>query len=87
MLKESKSQGQSQEPAEHAHARVAARECDFVPALYQIFDEILVNAADNKQRNTKLTRMTKINVQILTQNNQIAIFNDGLSTHCFFVRC
>lgn len=26
------------------------REISFVPGLYKIFDEILVNAADNKQR-------------------------------------
>jgi len=28
------------------------RKCTYVPALYKIFDEILVNAADNKQRLT-----------------------------------
>lgn len=30
------------------------REVTFVPGLYKIFDEILVNAADNKQRDPKM---------------------------------
>ena len=29
------------------------RQINFVPGLYKIFDEILVNAADNKQRDPK----------------------------------
>lgn len=31
------------------------REVTFVPGLYKIFDEILVNAADNKQRDKNMT--------------------------------
>ncbi|MCH1932674.1 hypothetical protein L9G16_21255, partial [Shewanella sp. A25] len=31
------------------------REVTFVPGLYKIFDEILVNAADNKQRDPKMS--------------------------------
>lgn len=30
--------------------RIVQKEISFVPGLYKIFDEILVNAADNKQR-------------------------------------
>ena len=30
------------------------REVTYVPGLYKIFDEILVNAADNKQRDPKM---------------------------------
>ena len=30
--------------------RIVSRTASFVPGLYKIFDEILVNAADNKQR-------------------------------------
>jgi DNA topoisomerase-2 len=33
-----------------SHPKAVLRECGYVPALYKIFDEILVNAADNKQR-------------------------------------
>jgi len=29
----------------------------YVPGLYKIFDEILVNAADNYQRDKKMTRI------------------------------
>ena len=29
-------------------------EINFVPALYKIFDEVLVNAADNYQRDRKM---------------------------------
>ena len=30
------------------------RDISYVPALYKIFDEILVNAADNLQRDSKM---------------------------------
>lgn len=30
------------------------KEISYVPGLYKIFDEILVNAADNKQRDPKM---------------------------------
>jgi len=30
------------------------RKVEFVPGLYKIFDEILVNAADNKQRDDSM---------------------------------
>lgn len=37
------------------------REITFVPGLYKIFDEILVNAADNKQRDPKMS-MIKVDI-------------------------
>lgn len=37
------------------------REISYVPGLYKIFDEILVNAADNKQRDPT---MDKIKIDI-----------------------
>lgn len=37
------------------------REITYVPGLYKIFDEILVNAADNKQRDAS---MDKIKIDI-----------------------
>uniref|UniRef100_A0AC35UG86 DNA topoisomerase 2 n=1 Tax=Rhabditophanes sp. KR3021 TaxID=114890 RepID=A0AC35UG86_9BILA len=46
----------------------------FVPGLYKIFDEILVNAADNKQRDKK---MDTICVDIDQKANRISIFNNG----------
>ncbi|KAM5212626.1 DNA topoisomerase 2-alpha [Hipposideros larvatus] len=50
------------------------REVTFVPGLYKIFDEILVNAADNKQRDPK---MSCIRVTIDQENNLISIWNNG----------
>lgn len=44
-----------------ASGRLTRRQISFVPGLYKIFDEILVNAADNKQRDR---RMTTIRVDI-----------------------
>lgn len=46
----------------------------FVPGLYKIFDEILVNAADNKIRDPK---MKNIKVDIDPENNTISVMNDG----------
>ncbi|EPS73185.1 hypothetical protein M569_01571, partial [Genlisea aurea] len=46
----------------------------YVPGLYKIFDEILVNAADNKQRDPK---MDSVKVTIDVENNMISIYNNG----------
>uniref|UniRef100_A0A3Q2E0R1 DNA topoisomerase (ATP-hydrolyzing) n=1 Tax=Cyprinodon variegatus TaxID=28743 RepID=A0A3Q2E0R1_CYPVA len=50
------------------------REITYVPGLYKIFDEILVNAADNKQRDKN---MTSIKVTIDPESNTITIWNNG----------
>ncbi|XP_042328062.1 DNA topoisomerase 2-beta isoform X1 [Sceloporus undulatus] len=50
------------------------REITFVPGLYKIFDEILVNAADNKQRDKN---MTCIKISIDPESNIISIWNNG----------
>lgn len=34
--------------------KLVQRDISYVPGLYKIFDEILVNAADNKQRDPKM---------------------------------
>lgn len=49
-------------------------EVTIVPGLYKIFDEILVNAADNKIRDAS---MKNIKVQIDPENNTISVMNDG----------
>ena len=46
----------------------------FVPGLYKIFDEILVNAADNKQRDHK---MDTIKIDIDESTNTISVWNNG----------
>ncbi|KAM4624510.1 DNA topoisomerase 2-alpha [Polymixia lowei] len=50
------------------------RDVTFVPGLYKIFDEILVNAADNKQRDSS---MSCIKVNIDSENNVISVWNNG----------
>uniref|UniRef100_A0A8B9K2A5 DNA topoisomerase 2 n=1 Tax=Astyanax mexicanus TaxID=7994 RepID=A0A8B9K2A5_ASTMX len=50
------------------------RDITFVPGLYKIFDEILVNAADNKQRDNS---MNCIKINIDSENNTISVWNNG----------
>ena len=50
------------------------KEITYVPGFYKIFDEILVNAADNKQRDPK---MDTIKIDIKPDENQISIMNNG----------
>ncbi|XP_068141065.1 DNA topoisomerase 2 [Drosophila tropicalis] len=54
--------------------RMVQREISFVPGLYKIFDEILVNAADNKQRDKS---MNAIKIDIDAERNVISIWNNG----------
>lgn len=46
----------------------------FVPGLYKIFDEILVNAADNKQNDSN---MKNIKVVMDREKGEISVENDG----------
>lgn len=50
------------------------RSISYVPGLYKIFDEILVNAADNKQRDPK---MDSVKVTIDVEKNLISVYNNG----------
>ncbi|CAL8295553.1 unnamed protein product [Merluccius merluccius] len=50
------------------------REITYVPGLYKIFDEILVNAADNKQRDKD---MSTIKINIDPESNTISVWNNG----------
>ncbi|EJD75192.1 DNA topoisomerase 2 [Loa loa] len=54
--------------------RIVQRDISYVPGLYKIFDEILVNAADNKQRDPK---MNLIRININKETNEISVFNNG----------
>ena len=53
---------------------IANRQITFVPGLYKIFDEIVVNAADNKQRDPTMSR---IEVTINPDENSIRVWNNG----------
>ncbi|KNC79788.1 hypothetical protein SARC_07829 [Sphaeroforma arctica JP610] len=50
------------------------RKVTYVPGLFKIFDEILVNAADNRQRDKNMNTM-KIDVDV--ENNSVKIWNNG----------
>lgn len=51
------------------------RDTKYVPALLKIFDEILVNAADNRQRDPKGTKNIKVTMD--AERGEISIYNDG----------
>ncbi|KAH3949666.1 DNA topoisomerase [Parastagonospora nodorum] len=50
------------------------RDVSYVPGLYKIFDEILVNAADNKQNDKN---MSEIRVTVDRESGEVSILNDG----------
>ena len=50
------------------------KEITYVPGFYKIYDEILVNAADNKQRDPN---MDVIKIDIKPEQNIISIMNNG----------
>lgn len=50
------------------------KEIEYVPGLYKIFDEILVNAADNFQKDKT---MDTLKVTIDEERNQISVWNNG----------
>lgn len=50
------------------------KETEYVPGLVKIFDEILVNAADNKQKDKN---MNCIKIDIDPEQNKISIWNNG----------
>ncbi|GAB7354952.1 hypothetical protein MBLNU459_g5568t1 [Dothideomycetes sp. NU459] len=54
--------------------QIELREVSYVPGLYKIFDEILVNAADNKQRDKN---MNEIRVWVDREKGEIAVRNNG----------
>ncbi|KAJ8748764.1 hypothetical protein K2173_011319 [Erythroxylum novogranatense] len=54
--------------------KMVQRSVTYVPGLYKIFDEILVNAADNKQRDPS---MSQVKVLIDVENNLISVYNNG----------
>ena len=55
--------------------KMVLRNVKFVPGLYKIFDEILVNAADNKQNDPKNCNLIKIDIDV--ENNRISCWNNG----------
>ena len=54
--------------------QIVKRDITYVPGFYKIFDEILVNACDNKQRDS---RMDTIKIEIKPEENIISVWNNG----------
>uniref|UniRef100_A0A7S1Z3I8 DNA topoisomerase 2 n=1 Tax=Ditylum brightwellii TaxID=49249 RepID=A0A7S1Z3I8_9STRA len=54
--------------------KIISRNTTYTPGLYKIFDEILVNAADNKQRDPD---MDKLDITIDAATNTISVKNNG----------
>ena len=50
------------------------REVAFVPGLYKIFDEIVVNAADNKQNDKN---MDELRITVDRESGEISVYNNG----------
>ena len=50
------------------------REVSYVPGLYKIFDEVLVNAADNKHNDKN---MDEIRVTVDREKGEISVWNNG----------
>ena len=57
-----------------ASKKIVNRNITFTPGMYKIFDEIVVNAADNKQRDPT---MNKITVDIDSDEGSIRVWNNG----------
>lgn len=60
---------------DEATETMVLRKLSWVPGLYKIFDEILVNAADNKVRDPK--NQTWIQVDINVNEGRVRVWNNG----------
>ncbi|KAL1507479.1 hypothetical protein AB1Y20_008315 [Prymnesium parvum] len=58
-----------------ATARMAWRPLTYSPALFKVFDEILVNALDNKQRDPH--GMTAIDISVDERSGRVSVSNTG----------
>ena len=57
MLSVGSTEKQQQKLWVHDGEQLVLKDIEYVPGLYKIFDEILVNAADNKVRDPKMNRV------------------------------
>ena len=66
----------------HDGSHMVLRDISFTPGLYKIFDEILVNAADNKVRDPSMD-MLKVDIDVVS-----AVMHSRLAAaSCAAVRC
>ncbi|RQM18731.1 hypothetical protein DD237_000945 [Peronospora effusa] len=54
--------------------KMVLKKITYVPGLYKIFDEIIVNACDNKQRDKAMNTL-KVTIDVL--KNEISVWNNG----------
>lgn len=54
--------------------RIESKDVTYTPGFYKMFDEIIVNAADNKQRDPNMDRME---VMVDQESNTISVMNNG----------
>ena len=64
--------------------KIEIKETEFIPALYNTFNEILVNSKDQVTRLEELykkdktiNRVSEIKVEIKSEKGEISIYNDG----------
>ena len=57
----------------HQDGKIVKQEIQYVPALYKIFDEIIVNSSDHS-KNDKTCK----NIKITISNTEISVYNDGI---------
>jgi DNA topoisomerase II len=55
-------------------SRIVQREITYTPGLFKIADEIIVNAADNKQRDPSMDRL---DIVVDPVGNRISVKNNG----------
>eukprot|EP00662_Eupelagonemidae_sp_cell21_P031455 gene31455-9343_t len=73
--REQKRRRQSAPGEQHREAKeMVLRDVSYVPGLYKIFDEILVNAADNKQRDGA---QSAIKVDVDVDGGYVRVWNNG----------
>lgn len=58
---------------DEADAIMKLRKCTWTPGLYKIFDEILVNAADNKVRDP----LGQTTIKVWIEERSVRVFNNG----------
>lgn len=64
---------------DRSSGRLKKEEVEFSPALLHIFEEILINAADNTHRSRGKQAMTYLKVRVDANRNTCSFENDGAS--------
>tara|TARA_B100001094_G_scaffold105859_3_gene101988 strand:+ start:1006 stop:4347 length:3342 start_codon:yes stop_codon:yes gene_type:complete len=60
--------------------KIYLKDVDYIPVLYKMFDEIIVNSRDQRERLKDFkdaTQLTEIRVNINPENGEISVYNNG----------